>query len=352
MIHESHHPVAGSFQTESKLFPYSLHMQPNRSFNRPAAACALATLVVAALAWAPSASGQPTAERPIRQSDLSRGLDPAIISSFSLIKAVTRPSRDAVMGFTVPTKITEIVIRGGQEVTRGQTIVKGDVAEDQALLKLQKIRADTDLPVARARKQMELAETEYKIQQEVRAGGGSSDQQLQRARLSFEVSQIDVSKAQMEQTQEVIQVERLDARVEKFRIDAPFDGIIDNVLLDVGHSASENDKVIRIVNVDHLWIDAPAPTQDPITLTLKVGDPAWVLIDMAGTPIVREGKVIEAAPTADAASRTRRVRVEVHNPKGPQRLLAGEPSYVRFTPPTEEFNKLVSSLAAAPKAAN
>lgn len=327
-------------------------MQSLRSICRAGAVPVCAIVCLGVLAGLPAVAGQPGSVPPVRRVDASRGLDPSIISAFSSIKAVTRPSRDAVMGFTVPTKITEIVVRGGQEVTKGQTIVKGDVAEDQALLKLQKVRADTDLPVARARKQMELADTEYKIQQEVRAGGGSSDQQLQRAKLSFEVSQIDVSKAQMEQTQEVIQVERLEARVEKFRIDAPFDGIVDNVLLDVGHSASENDKVVRIVNVDHLWIDAPAPTQDAVTLGLKVGDPAWVLVDMAGSPIVREGKVIEAAPTADAASRTRRVRVEVPNPKGAQRLLAGEPSYVRFTPPTDEFKKMVESFAAATKAAN
>lgn len=323
--------------------------------NRKSWSTVALPLVVAAAAvgtW-DAASGSQPAERPATRAGTgvgtgaARGLEPSLIAAFSTIKAVTRPSRDAVMGFTVPTKITDIVVRGGQEVTKGQVIVQGDEAEDRALLRLQKVRADTDLPVERARKQMELAETEYRIQQEVRAGGGSSDQQLERARLAFEVAKIDVSKAQMEQTQETIQVDRLESRVQKFRIDAPFDGIVDNVMLDVGHSASENDKVVRVVNVDHLWIDAPAPTQDAVTLSLKVGDRAWVLFDMAGSPIIREGKVIEAAPTADAASRTRRVRVEVANPKGAERLLAGEPAYVRFTAPSEEFGRMLEAAKVA-----
>ncbi len=319
--------------------------------NRNSWSAAALPLVVAAAVvgtW-DAASGSQPVDRPAARAGAgaTRGLDPSLISTFSTIKAVTRPSRDAVMGFTVPTKITDIVVRGGQEVTKGQVIVQGDEAEDRALLRLQKVRAETDLPVERARKQMELADTEYRIQQEVRAGGGSSDQQLERARLAFEVAKIDVSKAQMEQTQEVIQVDRLESRVQKFRIEAPFDGIVDNVMLDVGHSASENDKVVRVVNVDHLWIDAPAPTQDAVTLTLKVGDRAWVLFDMAGLPIVREGKVIEAAPTADAASRTRRVRVEVANPKGVERLLAGEPAFVRFTAPSEEFGRMLEAAKVA-----
>jgi RND family efflux transporter MFP subunit len=319
------------------------------ALNRKSWSAVSIPLVVAAAAAGPwsAASGFQPAERPAARAGVTRGLDPSLIASFSTIKAVTRPSRDAVMGFTVPTKITDIVVRGGQEVAKGQVIVQGDEAEDRALLRLQKVRAETDLPVERARKQMELAETEYRIQQEVRAGGGSSDQQLERARLAFEVAKIDVSKAQMEQTQEVIQVDRLESRVQKFRIDAPFDGVVDNVMLDVGHSASENDKVVRVVNVDQLWIDAPAPTQDAVTLSLKVGDRAWVLFDMAGTPIVREGKVIEAAPTADAASRTRRVRVEVANPRGPERLLAGEPAYVRFTAPSEEVGRALEAAKVA-----
>lgn len=300
----------------------------------------MALVVGGAIALASSAYAQTTAatKQPLKN------LDNSLVTAFSNVKAVTRPSRDAVMGFTVPTRIVNILQRGGAEVSAGQVIVQGDEAEDIALLRLQQLRIKTDLPVQRARKQAELADTEYKIQQEVRRGGGSSDQQLERARLSAEVSKIDVAKAQSEQDQEVIQVDRLTARVEKFRIVAPFDGIVDNVLMDVGQSASENDKVVRIVNVDHLWIDAPAPTQDPVTLNLKVGDPAWVLIDVAGNPVVREGKVIEAAPTADPASRTRRVRIEVANPKGPERLLAGEPAYVRFTPPSAEFNTRAAAV--------
>lgn len=274
-----------------------------------------------------------------------KALDRALIKAFSSIENVTRPSRDAVMGFTLPTKIMEIAIRGGQEVVKGQMIVRGDDGEDQALLKLQRKRIETDLPVQRAKKQMELAKKEYEIQQEVLTKGGSSPQQVDRARLASEVAALDFQKAQVEEVQERIQVERLDARVEKFRIMAPFEGVVDNVLFDTGASVAENEKVVRVVNVDNLWIDAPAPTQDPITFTLKVGDEAWVLVDVAGSPVVRTGKVIEVSPTADPASRTRRVRVEVPNPKGPDRLLAGQPSYVRFTAPSEEFKKMAVAYA-------
>lgn len=273
----------------------------------------------------------------------ARELDPATISAFSGVKANTHPLHDAVMGFSLPTTIVQIVAKGGQEVKKGDILIRGDDAEDLALLKLQKVRTETDLPVQRARQQMELADKEYEIQTSVAAKGGSSAQQVDRARLAAEVARIDYLYAQVQQTQEVIQQERMQARVNRYRLEAPFDGVVDQVLMDVGQAASENEKVIRVVNVDTLWIDAFASTLDPLTLAVQKGDKAWVLIDAAGLARVIEGRVTEVAPTADPASRTRRVRVEIDNPKGPDRLLAGEPCYVRFAAPAETFNQRIAA---------
>ncbi len=299
--------------------------------------------LVLACVIASAMPGTVLAQQPSRIGGFdTRGLDPSIISAFSDVKAVTHPAHDAIMGFSLATNITEVVIKGGQEVTKGQILVRGDDGEDLALLKLQKVRTATDLPVQRAKKQAELAEKEHEIQREVSKNGGSSPQQLDRARLAAEVAVIDFENAKVQQTQEVIQQERMQARVDRYQLKAPFDGVVDQVLMDVGQVAAENEKVIRVVNIDTLWIDAPASTMDPVTMTLKVADKAWVLIDVAGAARVTEGRVVEVAPTADPASRTRRVRVEIDNPKGPMRLLAGEPCYVRFTPPSEEFNKKVA----------
>lgn len=348
--------IAGSRNVCSKtylpLFPYSSSMPQglhSSSFTLycKAFACAIALFQVQSVSFAQIRSQGSETVRSSGQMVPERNLDPKLIQAFSSIKAVTRPSRDAVIGFTLPTRITEILVRGGNEVTKGQLIVRGDEAEDLALLKLQRKRIETDLPVQRAKKQMELAEKEYEIQLDVSGKGGSSAQQVERAKLSAEVARLDFQRAGVEEIQERIQIERLEARVEKSRITAPFDGIVDHVTLDVGASVSESEKIVRVVNVDQLWIDAPAPTQDPVTLSVNVGDPAWVLIDVAGQPVVRQGKVIEVAPTADPASRTRRIRIEVPNPKGEQRLLAGEPSYVRLTPPTAEFEKLAAAVMAS-----
>lgn len=244
-----------------------------------------------------------------------------------------RPRLDVTMGLQLPTTVTEVLVKGGEEVRSGQVLLRGDDAEEVAVLNLQKVRAEKDLPVQRARAAMELAEVEYKHLLEIRAKGGSGPQEVERARLTFETARLDYLNAELQQTQEVLQVDRFQARVDRFRITAPFDGVVDRVSVDPGQSVRETDQLIRLVNVDTLLMDVGADMGDPRTWRLNLGDPAWVLVDVAGTAQVRRGTVTEVAPTADLGSRTRRVRVELANPKGPDRLLSGGAAWVRFVEP-------------------
>jgi membrane fusion protein (multidrug efflux system) len=299
-----------------------------------------------------AAAGVPavSAAQPL-DSRLKARLDPAVISEFGGHKAVTRPSRDAVMGFSVSTQVTEVSVLGGQEVTKGTLMIKGDDAEDVSVLELQKLRAEVDHPVQRAQKAMELADVEFKRVKEIYEKGGSSLQEFERTRLTFETAQIDYEYAKVQQSQEVMQVARLQARLDKLRLAAPFDGIVDNVMVDVGQAVNEQEKAIRIVNVDILYMDVPAPTDNTVTLQMQTGDKAWVLLDVATSPRVLEGRVVEVSPTTDLASRTRRIRVEIENPKGPKRVLAGEPAWVRFTaPPDGVISRVNSAATTAPVA--
>ncbi len=264
-----------------------------------------------------------------------------LLGAYSGTKGVSRPSQDAVLGFSLPTNVSattvkELVKRGGMDVKKGEVIVKGDDAEDRILLKLQEERVAKPLAVDRAKAAMELSDVEYNRTREAYARGASGTQEVDRARLQAQVAGIDWELALSNDLQEKIQLERLAERVTRYDIVAPFDGSIDLVNADLGQVVGGNEKVVRVVDVDPLWVDVPAPTDDQRTWEMTVGSKAWALASVAGVPRIIEGKVIEVSPTADPASRTRRIRVEVPNPPAPAgttRLLAGEALWVRFTQP-------------------
>lgn len=297
-------------------------------------------LVATFQACAFGSSEVPSLQPTPASSELTRD----VIQSYAGVKAVTRPSRDATMGFSLATRVMQVLVAGGEDVRKGQILLRGDDNEDSVVVKLQEIRAKTDLPVQKAAKAADLAKLEYaKLVEAAKISAAASPIEVDRARLTADSAVIDRDTAAMQQEQEVIQVERLKARLDKLVIRAPFDGQIDAVMADVGQSTSENDKVVRVVNIDTLWLDVATPTGMSVDLGLKPGDPAWVLMELPGTPVVRRGKVVEVAPTADSASGTRRVRVEVRNS---ERVVAGVTSWVRFTEPTGEWKGKIAPLAS------
>ena len=91
--------------------------------------------------------------------------------------------------------------------------------------------------------------------------------------------------------------------------------------MEVGESVNTTTtEVIRVVQIDPLWIDAPVPLTQAVEL--KVGRTAQVVFGLpdkptkaepASTSLVVPGRVIFVGAVADAASDTLRVRIEVPN---------------------------------------
>ncbi len=294
---------------------------------------------LAALAAVVSALGQPAVQ--------ATG-DASMVREFAGVRAFTQPSRDAVMGFSLPTQVAEIFVKGGQDVKKGDSLIRGDDAEDQALLRLQQLVVDSDVSVKRARVSMDLAKLEWDKLEQARSKGAATEQEVDRARLAYDGYRLDYDKAMLTQRQEEVQLDRIKARLKHLMLAAPFDGLVDHVKVDVGQSVGDNEKIVRVVKVDPLWIDVPAQMQEAGTLAAKVNDPAWVLVEVAGKARVVVGKIVEVAPVADPASRTRRVRVEVPNASGASQIVAGEPAWVRFTEPTKgAMDKLGAQASAA-----
>lgn len=305
----------------------------------------VAAVAVSLATWAGTSIGQESNQQPsdskavLDQSPESRG----VVRAFAGIKAVTRPSRDATMGFQLPTQVTKVFVKGGQSVKAGDPLIQGDDTEDVALYELQKLRAETDVPIKAAAKARDLSLLEFQRTEEAFQKKASNQQEYDRAKLTWERAVLEHENAVQQQRQEVVGTTARLARVKKLTLTAPFDGVIDVVQADVGQSITESRDVLRIVNVEKLWIDANAPIDDARTLTIKDGDSAWVLVEVVGKSRVIAARVIEVAPAAHPSARTRRIRVELDNPAGAEQLLAGDAVWVRFTEPGAEVMKQIAA---------
>ncbi len=148
------------------------------------AAAGLAVASVAVRAEPPA--GSHSAPVPtLVGAGIADGFAREVIQSFAGVKAVTRPSRDATMGFSLPTRVMDVLVSGGQDVKKGQILLRGDDNEDSVVVKLQEIRAKTDLPVQKAAKAWELATLEYqKLIEAAKVSAAASPIEVDRARLT------------------------------------------------------------------------------------------------------------------------------------------------------------------------
>jgi RND family efflux transporter MFP subunit len=252
------------------------------------------------------------------------------------IKAVTRPSRDATMGFPFPTSVAEVLAQDGQRVAQGALLVRADDTAAVAALEIGRLRAESTLDVDIQVAAMQLAGVEYEAMQLAFQGGGGSNIELERARLQRDTSKIQLEAAKQRDVEADSQLAQLQARVTEHRLSAPFNGTVDTVLVDVGDSVRDTDPVVRVVAVDPLLVDVATPTEQ--SLSLMPGDPAWVLVRIGAEPRILSAVIVGISPVADSVTGARRVRVEVSNPS---EVPAGLTAFVRFAPPQGEWAAIV-----------
>lgn len=274
--------------------------------------------------------GVEKADKPITEAAAWETL----ASEFGGSKAETRPSRDVIMGFSFPSEIREITVVGGQKVKAGQVMVRARDAEVVAAIQKAELLADNDLEVQGALGSQELAEFRF---EQLKKGQSFSPSEFEELRIQAKAAKIQADQAKVNLLQRKHDLTQLQGQYERYRLEAPFDGTIEEVMGEVGQSVTEQSKVLRVVNTEHLWLDAYAQTPQTIDLGIRGGERAWVLMDLPGRARLVEGRVLYISPVADAVSQTRRVRVEIDNPTG---LPAGTQARVRLVKPEQRWMTL------------
>jgi len=251
------------------------------------------------------------------------------------IKGVTRPSQDAVMGFSFPTSVLEVLVSDGDVVAMGSPLVRADDREAHSAVVLQTIRAQSRIDVLAEEKALELAEVELAATKTAFEGGGGSSIELDRAQLGADTAKLRLEASQQRFQEQQVQLEQLQIRFEKHTVNAPFDGVVESVIVAVGDTVRDSDPAVRVVSVDPLWIDVATPTEQ--TMGLKAGDPAWCLVRIGDDLRLMNATIEGISPVADSVTGARRVRVEASNP---ELLPAGLTVFVRFTEPGDAWAEL------------
>ena len=228
----------------------------------------------------------------------------------SEVAAITAPSSDRILSFVQPGRIAKVNIKEGEPVKSGQVLVQQDDAVEQA--RLVQLEADSQNTINVQASEASLAQKKVDLEKLEKAAAlnAATALEVEHAKLDVKIAELSVKLAVFELEQAQRKYEEAKIQIDNMRLKSPIDGVVEKLEVEPGESVNALDDVIRIVQINPLWIDAPVPLEK--AKALQYGDKTQVIFP-GSMEISIEGTIVFIGAVADAASNTLRVRIEVPN---------------------------------------
>lgn len=204
-----------------------------------------------------------------------------LVERFVDVYGRSEPARTVTLKAETGGRVTGIAADRGEYVQEGGNIVTLDVRD----------RAEQ---LERARSQVKAAEISHKAEQRLQASNLSAETRLAEAK-----AQLDTARAELK---------RIEVDLANTRITAPFDGALQERMVEVGDYVAIGDPVASFVDIDTLIVSGSVSETE--RANLEVGSTAQAELTTGQTV---EGTVRYIDPVADEATRTFRIELEVPN---------------------------------------
>jgi len=181
--------------------------------------------------------------------------------------------------------LSRVLVKEGQRVTKGQTLARID---DGGL----------GSQVAQVESQAALAKTTFERQQRLWDQKIGSEIQYLQAKTQYESSQNMVN--------------QIKSQLGKTTVNAPFSGVIDEVITDQGTVVAPGVALFRIVNLDNMYVAAEIP--ESYLPTVTEGKKVKVVFPVLGETV--EATVRQTSNYIKPSNRSFAIEVDVPNKKG------------------------------------
>ncbi len=206
-----------------------------------------------------------------------------------VINGKTAPARVVQLEAETSGRVVAIGTERGRNLDRGELVLRLDERDRAARL-------------AEARATLKQREVEFAARDKLKSSSYVSEAQLQEAIALLEAARTELTRAELD--------------LEHMTVHAPFDGALQDRMVEVGDFVQPGDPVATFV--DNRTIIVSGALSEFDAQYVAVGDPARARLATGETV---HGRIRYVAPVADEATRTFGVELEVDNGDG--RLRAG-----------------------------
>jgi multidrug efflux pump subunit AcrA (membrane-fusion protein) len=226
-----------------------------------------------------------------------------------------------------PGVLVTINVRDGMEVKAGQELAVIDDTQAQKAKRIAaaehlaaKEKAESDIDVKHATAAAKVAEFDYHRSEEAnkQTRGSVSEVEMEQKRFQWTRALFAIQQAKMEQVvsgftaeAKLAEKEAAEDGIQRRRINAPINGVIEHVYGNIGEWVKPGDPVFRIIRMDHLRVEGILNHKDANPSDL-LGKPVTVDVDLAGGKKAQfRGQIVSVSTEVDAAGQ--HVYAEVEN---------------------------------------
>ncbi|MDX1431529.1 MAG: efflux RND transporter periplasmic adaptor subunit [Gammaproteobacteria bacterium] len=265
-----------------------------------------AGVTVALLGWLLSGGGTTSAspesavpaafERPAVTRVRVRVVEAQPISRDVVIYGRTEPSRAVTLRAEIDGRVVGIGAARGARVRAGDTIVDLDIRDREARLQ-------------QARAAVTQTELQYRAAKRLVQKSFQSETAVAEALANLEAARAAVKRVEVE--------------VANARVSAPFEGVVDRRMVEIGDYVADGNEIARILDLDPILVTGDITQRELEHVQVRARGFAQLV-----TGEQLEGRVRYVAAEADPATRTFRVELEVPNPT--RSLVSGITAEIRI----------------------
>jgi RND family efflux transporter MFP subunit len=236
-------------------------------------------------------------------------VQPSTVPDYLEAVGTLRAAQSSQLASQVMGNVMQINVREGDQVRRGQVLATIDDAQPRAALE----RAQAAVTAAEhqaiaAEADCGLAQATLKRYQSLYEKKSASPQEFDevKAREKSAMARLDMARSGHVQAKAALAQAR--TMFEYTRVRAPFDGVVTEKRADPGTLASPGMPLLTVEAAGRLRLEASV--DESAIATVKLGAMVPITVDAVGLQEFT-GKVVQIVPTADSASRTFIVKIEM-----------------------------------------
>jgi RND family efflux transporter MFP subunit len=255
------------------------------------------------------------------------------------VEAISAPSADIALSFVAAGRISDILVKAGDQVKKGQLLARLDDGPERIQAQQFKIQSIDNSRIQAAQAELEQKKVDLQKLEQAKTKGAASDWEIEHMRLGVRIAKFALDAAIIEHEQNQRRYQHALSQLARMRLVSPIAGHVEKVLVEPGEAVKTLGTVIQLVKIDPLWIDVPVPLSRAKSMSLN--QKVRVRFPGLETANVSNGNIIHISAVADAASDTLNVRIEVANPDN---RPAGERVSVSFPQALAEDDQSALSI--------